>query len=187
MAGLTNVQFQQADLYNLSFGDAQFDHVFVCFVLEHLSDVPRALASLKRVLKPGGTITVIEGDHGSCYWHPETKASLAAWRCLIDVQARLGGDSNIGRRLWPILSEAGFADVTVSPRFVYCDASRPAWVDGFVRKTIIPMVEGAREKALEWCTIDTPTWAQGIADLHRVADKPDGTFCYTFFKAFGSK
>ena len=40
-------------------------------VLEHLRDPPGALASLKAVLKPGGTITVIKGDHGSTYFHPD--------------------------------------------------------------------------------------------------------------------
>src|SRR5207253_11000994 len=35
-AGITNVVFQQADLYSLPFPADTFDHVFVCFVLEHL-------------------------------------------------------------------------------------------------------------------------------------------------------
>ncbi|MBV8457682.1 MAG: methyltransferase domain-containing protein, partial [Acetobacteraceae bacterium] len=45
--------------------DASFDHVFVCFVLEHMPDPETALAELQRVLKLGGSRTVIEGDHGS--------------------------------------------------------------------------------------------------------------------------
>ena len=36
-AGLTNVQFRQADLFALPFDPGSFDHVFVCFVLEHLA------------------------------------------------------------------------------------------------------------------------------------------------------
>jgi len=63
-AGLTNVQFRQADIFNLPFAPASFDHVFICFVLEHLSRPEEALFALKRVLKRGGTITVIEGDPG---------------------------------------------------------------------------------------------------------------------------
>ena len=35
-AGLTNVEFQQADIFALPFDAESFDHVFVCFVLEHL-------------------------------------------------------------------------------------------------------------------------------------------------------
>src|SRR5258708_38779221 len=45
-AGLTNVQFQQADIFALPFAPESFDHVFVCFVLEHLSRPDAALAIL---------------------------------------------------------------------------------------------------------------------------------------------
>jgi cyclopropane fatty-acyl-phospholipid synthase-like methyltransferase len=69
-AGLTNVELRQADIFALPFQRGSFDHVFVCFVLEHLSRPVEALAILHAMLKPGGTITVIEGDHGSAYFHP---------------------------------------------------------------------------------------------------------------------
>ena len=181
--GLSNVCFRQADIFTLPYDDNHFDHVFVCFLLEHLPDPKGALRALGRVVKPGGSLTVIEGDHGSCYFHPETQAARAAWQCLIDVQAGLGGDSLIGRRLYPLLSEAGYNDVKVSPRMVYCDASRPPLVEAFVRKTIIPMVEGVKTAAFEQNMISPEVWDQGLADLHRTADDPQGTFCYTFFKA----
>lgn len=67
-AGVTNVQFKQADIFNLPFNQESFDHVFVCFVLEHLAQPIEALRILKKQLKKGGTITVIEGDHGSTYF-----------------------------------------------------------------------------------------------------------------------
>lgn len=69
-AGLTNVRVMEADIFRLPFAAAVFDHVFVCFVLEHLAQPVKALQALRRVLKPGGTITVIEGDHGSAYFYP---------------------------------------------------------------------------------------------------------------------
>lgn len=181
-AGLSNVDFLQADIFNLPFRTQSFDHVFVCFVLEHLRDPLAALAHLKRLLKPDGTITAIEGDHRSAYFHPDSAAAQRTIQCLIDIQAAMGGDSLIGRRLYPLFVEAGFADVTVSPRMVYADASRPLMVDGFTRKTFNAMVEGVREEALARGLIDPQAWDEGIRDLHRTAE-PDGVFCYTFFKA----
>ena len=53
-AGLTNVSFQCMDLFHLTAMDDTFDHVFVCFVLEHLRDPVGILTSLKGVLKPAG-------------------------------------------------------------------------------------------------------------------------------------
>ena len=49
-AGIRNVTFRQADIHALPFSDNFFDHVFVCFVLEHLTDPARALAQLRRVI-----------------------------------------------------------------------------------------------------------------------------------------
>jgi SAM-dependent methyltransferase len=184
-AGLGRVALARGDLYRLPCADGAFDHGFLCFVLEHLAHPLEALAELRRAVKRGGTITVVEGDHGSCYFHPETPAARAAWQCLIRVQAELGGDSLIGRRLQPLLLAAGLREVAVSPRMVYCDAARPQWLDGFVKRTIIPMVEGVREQALARGYIDAATWAQGIADLHATGTAPEGTFCYAFFKGVG--
>jgi hypothetical protein len=127
-------------------------------------------------------MTVIEGDHGSTFFHPDSPKARRTIDCLVQAQAQAGGDANIGRRLYPLLVEAGLRDVTVSPRFVYADSSRPRWVDGFTRKTFIAMVEGARDSALRLGLIREGEWAEGIADLERAA-LAEGTFCYTFFKA----
>jgi SAM-dependent methyltransferase len=177
-----NVAFGVADIFNLPFAFESFDHVFVCFVLEHLRDPLRALCGLRRVLRPGGSIAVIEGDHGSWYCHPQTPEATKVVRCLIESQARLGGDSLIGRRLYPLLNEAGFRNVQVCPRMVYVDSTRPDLVEGFSKRTFIAMVEGVRDKAFSSGLIDERTWEKGIRDLYR-ATAADGTFCYTFFKA----
>jgi len=184
--GLTNVRFQVQDIASLPFPDESFDHVFVCFVLEHLPDTGPALVELKRVLRPGGTITVIEGDHGSAFFHPDNAAAVKTIRCLIDLQAAAGGDSLIGRRLYPLITAAGFQEVSVSPRMVYVDSSRPDLVEGFTRNTFTAMVEGVRDQAVETGLIDEANWEEGIKALYRTSEE-DGTFCYTFFKAVGRK
>jgi SAM-dependent methyltransferase len=184
--GLTNVELQQADLFALPFADRSFDHVFVCFVLEHLRRPEDALRALLHVLRPGGSLTVIEGDHGSAFFHPRSARAQRTIECLNRAQAAAGGDALIGRSLYPLLRAAGLDDVQVSPRFVYADGSRPRWVDGFTRKTFIAMVEGAAEAAVRLGLIDKTAWDEGIADLKRSAEA-DGTFCYTFFKAVARK
>lgn len=184
--GVGNVQFQQADLFDLPFAPESFDHVFVCFVLEHLSRPVEALEILRRVLKPGGSITVIEGDHGLTCFHPDSAAARAAIQCQVTLQAQAGGNSLIGRQLYPLMAEAGFGDVHVSPRMVYVDASRPRWADGFTRKTFTAMIEGVREASIAAGLIDAARFDDGIRDLYRTAEA-DGVFCYTFFKSVGVK
>jgi hypothetical protein len=48
------------------------------------------------------------------------------------------------------------------------------------------MVEGVGEQAIREGLIDAESWRKGIEDLYRTAE-PDGTFCYTFFKAVAVK
>ena len=185
-AGLTNVQFERADIFTLPFAPESFDHVFVCFVLEHLSRPAEALAILKGQLKPAGTMTVIEGDHGSTYFHPDSTAARMAIQCLVELQASAGGNALIGRQLYPLMVEAGLEAVQVSPRMVYVDSSRPDLVDGFTRKTFTAMIEGVREPAITAGIIDPDTFDAGVRALHRTAEA-DGVFCYTFFKGVGKR
>ena len=180
--GLTNVRLQQGDIFDPPFADQAFDHIFVCFVLEHLADPVGALTALRRLLKSGGTVTVIEGDHGSFYCHPETNLARRTVDCLVQLQARLGGDGLIGRRLYPLLTQAGFAQPQVEPRMVYVDGSRPDLIEGFSRNTFIAMVRGVREQAIDQGLIEAAAWDQGVSDLERAATS-GGTFCYTFFRA----
>jgi SAM-dependent methyltransferase len=185
-AGLTNVELRQADIFALPFEPGSFDHAFVCFVLEHLSRPVAALAILRELLRPGGTITVIEGDHGSAYFHPDSPAAHAAIRCQVRLQREAGGNALIGRQLYPLLVEAGFDAVHVSPRMVYVDSSRPELVDGFTRKTFTAMIEGVRGPALAAGLIEPERFDAGIRALHRTTEA-DGVFCYTFFKGVGAK
>lgn len=183
-AGLTNVQFLQADIFHLPFPPQSFDHVFLCFVLEHLKEPILALRRLKTYLRPGGTITVIEGDHGSAYFYPDSDAAHASIQSLVELQARAGGNALIGRSLYPLLIEAGYACVRVSPRMVYVDSSRPQLVDGFTKKTFTAMIEGVRQSAIQDGIIESEIFDKGIRGLYRTTEA-DGTFCYSFFKAVG--
>jgi ubiquinone/menaquinone biosynthesis C-methylase UbiE len=181
-AGIANVTLQQADIFDLPFPPAAFDHVFVCFVLEHLAQPVEALRALQQVLKPGGSMTVIEGDHGSALFYPQSDYANRAIRCLVELQARAGGNALIGRSLHPLLTESGFGNVRVSPRMVYVDSSKPDLVDGFTMKTFTAMIEGTRKSALESGILSEADLDRGIADLFRTTEA-DGVFCYTFFKA----
>jgi ubiquinone/menaquinone biosynthesis C-methylase UbiE len=184
--GFTHVSVRQGDIFNLAFEPESFDHIFVCFVLEHLARPLDALNCLKNLLKTGGTITVIEGDHGSAYFYPENDAARRAIQCQVELQKRTGGNANIGRELYPLLSTAGFGSIRVSPRMVYVDSSKPRLVKGFIKNTFTAMIEGVREAAIEAGLINAGTFDEGINGLYRTTEQ-DGVFCYTFFKAVAGK
>lgn len=183
---LSNVEIKQADIYNLPFKDEMFDFVIICFVLEHLPNPLQALTELKRVLKKGGAMIAIEGDHGSTLFYPESEYARSVINCQIHLQKLNGGDTNIGRRLYPLFESVELFDISVSPKLIYIDASKPQLVEGFLKNTFTAMIEGVRENAIQKGFIDNYTFEKGINDLYRTAE-PDGVFSYTFFKGIGVK
>lgn len=185
--GMSKVAFHQADIRSLPFAGESFDHVFVCFVLEHFACPLDVIFELKRVLRKGGTLTVIEGDHGSCFWYPCTECSHRVWRCLIGSQARLGHNSLVGRQLYPLLMKSGFNIRYVSPRWVYVDGAHPGLMFDVIGKIIAPMVDSAREQSIGAGMIDEDSWQEGMKDLHRLIDSPESTFFYSWFKGVARK
>lgn len=57
---VANVLCAQADAEHLPFADSSFDCVTIGFGLRNVTDKPKALKSMRRVLKPGGQLLVLE-------------------------------------------------------------------------------------------------------------------------------
>jgi demethylmenaquinone methyltransferase/2-methoxy-6-polyprenyl-1,4-benzoquinol methylase len=57
---MRNVRFSLANAECLPFADGSFDCVTIAFGLRNVTDKPAALASMRRVLRPGGRLLVLE-------------------------------------------------------------------------------------------------------------------------------
>ncbi|NKB77720.1 MAG: methyltransferase domain-containing protein [Gammaproteobacteria bacterium] len=112
-AGVNNLSFQKADIYQLDLPENSFDFAYSRLVFQHLTDPQSALKKLLGVLKPGGILCVADIDDDWLSIEPEP----AAFRTLIDrstrVQAGQGGDRFIGHKLGAYMESAGFNDVDV--------------------------------------------------------------------------
>lgn len=120
-AGLHNVTFRQASIYELPYPDAHFDAIFSHALFEHLSDTAAAARECLRVLKPGGVIGVATPDWEAFIVAPATAARRAAVQAYVDRQTANGGDPGTGRKLSTLLSEAGFVDARMHARFEVYD------------------------------------------------------------------
>jgi demethylmenaquinone methyltransferase/2-methoxy-6-polyprenyl-1,4-benzoquinol methylase len=58
-----NVSCVLANAEKLPFADSQFDCVTIGFGLRNVTDKPAAIAEMRRVLKPGGQLLVLEFSH----------------------------------------------------------------------------------------------------------------------------
>lgn len=116
-AGIKNAEFRTADCYSLPFGDGSFDRVFSHALMEHLSDPVRAMKELHRVLKPRGIVGVCSPDWGGFVLAPPSAELSAAVDAYTDLQAKNGGDAQVGRKLGSYLAEAGFSNSQMSARY----------------------------------------------------------------------
>lgn len=82
--------------------DAAFDHALSTLTLCTVPDAAAALAELRRVLKPGGTLHFLE--HGLA-----DDESVRRWQRRLDpVHRRVAGGCRLPRAIRPLLEESGF-------------------------------------------------------------------------------
>lgn len=65
-----NVAFQQGDAMALPFADESFDAVTISFGLRNLADRHRSLTEMRRVLRPGGRLFVLEFSQPDRWFRP---------------------------------------------------------------------------------------------------------------------
>lgn len=73
------VGFAAADACHIPFPDASFDATFCVAVMQHIGEVPRALAECARVTKPGGKFLAVEPDNAARYWFSSLPSGMAAF------------------------------------------------------------------------------------------------------------
>jgi SAM-dependent methyltransferase len=131
--GLDNATFATASVHALPFEDASFDVVYANAVLMYVREQVRALAEMRRVLRPDGVAAVTDDDLGTVVISPESPELRLAPRLFERAVAHEGGDARYSRHLRTLMLEAGFArteGVAHAPE-VYGDLTSTRWFAEF--------------------------------------------------------
>ncbi|MCU7826157.1 methyltransferase domain-containing protein [Kitasatospora sp. DSM 101779] len=112
-AGRPTVEVRLGDLHDLPLPDGAADRARTDRVLQHVADPGRALAEIRRVLRPGGRLVMGEPDWGTLTVdHPDSALTQAYTGYVTEQAVR---NARIGSRLPRLAAEAGFAVPAVLP------------------------------------------------------------------------
>jgi SAM-dependent methyltransferase len=175
----------QGDAHDLPFENDRFDVVYCRYLLEHLADPPKALTEMRRVLKPGGRLLVQENDIFMCRFDPDCPIFYKVWEQFVELQARLGGDGLIGRRLFGLLKRAGFNNIELSLQPEIHWAGKPTF-EGWVTN-IIGNIEGARQALVENSLATTDEVDKAANELRGLMGRDDSSALFHWNRATGVK
>lgn len=123
--GITNVTFETASVYQLPYPDGTFDAAFACAVLQHLAAPLAALKEMRRVLKSGGVIGLVDGSSTITFRYP-TNPLLEKWDRLRALEREHNtGRSSDALQLRALLRQAGFTRTLASGQMT-TEAGPPA-------------------------------------------------------------
>jgi SAM-dependent methyltransferase len=175
------VTFVQGDAHALEFPDGSFDLVYARYLLEHVADPARVLREMRRVARPGGLVAVCENDVSLLRFDPPCPAFDRAWETFTRFQSTLGGDGLIGRRLYRLFRDAGFADVELSVQPEVHWHGSPGYVPWV--HNIIGNLESARSGMIGAGIASEPELDAAVGELERLKTDDAGSAVFVWNRA----
>ncbi|MEM8720368.1 MAG: methyltransferase domain-containing protein [Cyanobacteria bacterium P01_G01_bin.39] len=180
-------ELRVGDAANLPWSDHQFDHIYVMWFLEHLPSPFEVLQEAKRVLKPGGTITITETDYRTILITPESADYRYLMDSLCELLLKAQGNPYLGQSLGTLLHQAAFNQINVQPFPIHhVHSLNPQQLHNFidyVDSWLAPVVEQAVTKLGK----DLTRLAAGLEWLRSIKNRPDGAISATIYRAYAIK
>lgn len=161
-AGGAPIEFLAGGAGQIPFPEEHFDVAVSTQVLEYVDDVPGALAEMRRVLRPGGRLLVLDTDWDSLVWHCGDRERmlrvLAAWdQHLVDpylprtlgASLARGGFEVSETRVVPLLN-VGFDPHTYSAGMMELIAAFVVGRDGLTEEDVQAWLDDLRSLGDNW-------------------------------------
>lgn len=106
--------FSAGDGTALPIANAIFDLVTCQYVLQHVNEPVQILREMRRVSRKNAQIIIFEWDDGVNFTYPPMPKELEkVFQAKIDLVHQKGGDRYIGRKIYHLLSSAGWKEIEI--------------------------------------------------------------------------
>jgi ubiquinone/menaquinone biosynthesis C-methylase UbiE len=108
-----NMQLICTDLFSYETVE-QFDLIVSARTMQWLSKVPAALEKMKSMLRPGGTLSILDYNHTKADWQPQPPASMKKfYHAFLKWRDDAGMNNHVADDLPELLKNAGFINIEV--------------------------------------------------------------------------
>jgi ubiquinone/menaquinone biosynthesis C-methylase UbiE len=175
------VSFVQQDAKKLQL-DKQYDAVFICWVLEHISDPVQVLISMKPFLKNNAKVSITEVFNTTFYTYPVKEEVMDYWRIYNEYQTKIGGDPQVGVRLGDLLEEAGYKNIDLRSGGFHLDSRQPE-----EKRTVFKYWKNLMSSGAPSLLEEGLITEKQVLDMQRAMDEltdmPHAVFYYRFIQA----
>jgi len=126
---INNGSFFKMSGYSISGFDEYFDFAYVRLVLQHAENPLKMISEIKKKLKPGGKICILDSDESTLHVDPEPHGFQDILLETQKLQSHLGGNRKIGRLLEKYLKQDGFIDLEAK---IFLITPQTAGIDYFL-------------------------------------------------------
>ena len=162
------------------------DALLMVWLLEHVQNPVQVLKSSLELIAHGSLIAITEVYHNAFGFHPMHPLVSRVWDIMINHQAELNGDANVGILLYNIMKSAGVKNIKVEPYLIYIDDSESErkyeqfiyWRD-LIQSAMPELIEVGK------CSLSTAREVYQI--MTSLASDPESVFYYSFIQGFGNK
>ena len=124
---MPGLHFQQADVYSFDTNE-RFDLVTCARTLQWLARPEAALANMKRLVKPGGHLAILDFNHEKISWAPEPPQAMRTfYDAFLQWRRDAGFDNAIADHLKAMLHAIGFTSVQVEDQVEVTQRNEPGF------------------------------------------------------------
>jgi ubiquinone/menaquinone biosynthesis C-methylase UbiE len=133
------IEFQVGDVHHLSVADSSFDAVIAHTLVSHVADPLLVLKEAARVVRPGGSVAIFDGDFASLtFAHPDPAFAKAMDEAIVEI---VFTNPHLMRDLPRLQQQVGL-EITATTAYVYAEIGTGTFFAGFA-ETYAPLVHRA--------------------------------------------